>query len=431
MRLNNEALLLFLLPLLAACSTKSSTSETSCTAGSNGASLSTIGLPNGPSITAPSGPNVLPFTINTSNCATSGGYSGNTPCGSVTLCDPGNASDCQTISNILIDTGSYGLRIFSSVVNSGLLATLTPVTNAAGNPIAECVSYADNSADWGPVVNANVILGSEAAVKVPIQLIDPSYGQVTVCNGGSVDASPSVTGFNGVLGVGLFQQDCGETCAQKIANGIYYSCTNQICAYTNVSLANQVTNPASQEAVDNNGVIMALPSLPSLTAESVDGYLVLGIGTQSNNQPSGVTAFDASSSGAYAGNFDISCSGQDYPGSFIDSGSNGIFFNAPSLNIPNCGGWYCPTQDLSALIEITGTSGSPSAYAGFTIGNYNTFVTDYPSNAAFSAIAGSLGSSNTSDTTFDLGLPFFYGRNVYVGFENTSSSVGNGTYWAF
>jgi len=47
----------------------------------------------------------------------------NTPCTSVTVCIPGTQS-CQTIDNILVDTGSYGLRIFSQALTANLCTSL-------------------------------------------------------------------------------------------------------------------------------------------------------------------------------------------------------------------------------------------------------------------------------------------------------------------
>src|SRR5271170_3713170 len=40
---------------------------------------------------------------------------------SVTVCVPGSTTNCQTIDHIQVDTGSFGLRILSSVLNSTLI----------------------------------------------------------------------------------------------------------------------------------------------------------------------------------------------------------------------------------------------------------------------------------------------------------------------
>ncbi len=81
--------------------------------------------------------------------------------------------------------------------------------------------------------------------------------------------------------------------------------------------------------VDNNGVIVQLPSIPLGGSPSVNGSLILGIGTQSNNQPSGVTTFPANQSAEFTTTFN----GTSYRSSFIDSGSNGLFFPSTSLEI--------------------------------------------------------------------------------------------------
>src|SRR5256885_10929936 len=39
---------------------------------------------------------------------------------SVQICTPGSSSNCQTIDHVLVDTGSSGLRSFSSLANSSL-----------------------------------------------------------------------------------------------------------------------------------------------------------------------------------------------------------------------------------------------------------------------------------------------------------------------
>ena len=146
---------------------------------------------------------MLPITVNGSLCSAAFNATyPNKPCVSVTVCTPGT-STCQTINDILLDTGSYGLRIFNQV----LTVPLTQVTVPSGN-LANCVQYVDGSADWGPVQSADVVLGGEPAVTVPIQVINASFGTVPAACG-TPDASPAVAGFNGILGVGLFAEDCG------------------------------------------------------------------------------------------------------------------------------------------------------------------------------------------------------------------------------
>ena len=53
----------------------------------------------------------MTFSVDGSTCdmSNSSEYS-NEPCATVTICQPGTGN-CSTINNILIDTGSYGLRI--------------------------------------------------------------------------------------------------------------------------------------------------------------------------------------------------------------------------------------------------------------------------------------------------------------------------------
>jgi hypothetical protein len=352
--------------------------------------------------------------VNGSNCS-SNPYI-NEPCVSVTVCSPDNSA-CQTIKGILLDTGDIGLRLFKQV----LKVPLTPVTNGT-DTIAECVQYADGSLNWGPVETANVILGNEATVQpIPIQVIDSNFaaGQ-TVCQNPNRD--PGSSGFNGSLGVGFYLQDCGSACASSTGLGQYYSCGSG-CVETTVAVNNQVQNPVALLPHDNNGVVVELPSLPSSGAFSANGALVLGIGTQPNNTPSGVNTYDVDQFGDFTTLFN----GFHY-GGFIDSGSNGLFFtpSPPSL-LPIChSDWYCPSSTKTFTATNIGASGSPSGSVSFNIANFDSLLNS--SNNVSADIGGPVG---PTPDLFDWGLPFFFGRKVYIGVENRISGLGTGPYWAY
>jgi hypothetical protein len=343
----------------------------------------------------------------------------NEPCVSVTVCSPDNSA-CQTINGILLDTGDIGLRLFKSA----LKVSLTPVTDTNGD-IADCVPYADGSSNWGPVETASVILGNEPAVQVPIQVIDSTFGTVpTSC--ANVNQDPAGAGFNGSLGVGIYLQDCGLPCQSNPTNGQYYSCNGTNCNQAQVLVDNQVQNPVALLPHDNNGVIVELPSVPSTGALSANGALVLGISTQSNNQPTGVTAYDID---LQSGDFITAFDGSLY-GSFIDSGSNGLYFPSPSGGqLPTCSpnpplsDWFCPSSTKSLSATNFGAIGSPSGVVSFHIGNLISLLSS--PNSVFANIGG------PNPVEFDWGLPFFFGRKVYIGFETKTSSLGTGPYWAY
>jgi hypothetical protein len=357
------------------------------------------------------GNNVLPITVNGSLCSTNSYI--NKPCVSVTVCTPGT-STCQAVEDILLDTGSYGLRLFKQALN----VSLVQATGSSGS-LAECVQFGDGSSDWGPVQIGSVILGNEPAVQVPIQVIDSTFGALpAACR--NADQSPAAAGFNGILGVGPFAQDCGSTCSNSTGNGMYYACNGSTCSGTSVPLSSQVQNPVVLLPQDNNGVIVQLPSVPLGGIPSVNGSLALGIGTQSNNVPSGVTAYILDEYGEFVTTFN----NRSYS-SFTDTGSNGLFFPSSGL-LPNCrdySDWFCPSSTTSLSSTITGASGSPSGVVSFQINNFDSLVNS--SNNVFVDIGGNWVSG------FDWGLPFFLGRDIYVGFEGGSSSLGTGPYFAY
>ena len=169
-----------------------------------------------------------------------------------------------------------------------------------------------------------------------------------------------------------------------------------------------------------------LPSVPSSGSSSVAGVLVLGIGTQTNNNvPSGVTRYATDLVGEIITT--ITSSTTIYK-SIIDSGSNGLFFTPPSASqLPDCpspnAGWFCPSSAVSLSAINAGASGLPSGVVSFQIGNFNSLANS--SNMVFSNIGGN------APGLFDWGLPFYFGRDVYVGIDGKGSSLGSGPYWGY
>jgi len=352
---------------------------------------------------------------------------------SVTLCVPGT-TNCQTIDHVLVDTGSYGLRI----LKSGSAPLTLPLTQEG--TLAECAQF-ESFFTWGPVMMADVKMAGEVASNVPIQVIgdtDTGFGDIpTACQdsspGGAADTLQTL-GANGLLGVGSFIRDCPACVTSANNQGFYYSCpTASTCTQANVPLAQQVANPVAMFASDNNGVLIQLPAISSSGQATATGTMFFGIGTQSNNALGSATVFQLDE----YGDFTTVYNGQSYPGSFLDSGSNGIFFLTTALTgMPDCGGdntgFYCPAATTPFTTTTEGTTGTSETVA-FNAANANTLLSG--TNAAFNNLTGDQPTCFVNTTTtgpcFDWGLPFFFGRKVFTAIEGQPTPAGPGPYWAY
>jgi hypothetical protein len=297
-------------------------------------------------------------------------------------------------------------------------------------------------------------MGGETASKVPIQAISSSTtGIPSTCSNGSTDNqnTAALLGANGILGVGLEPTDCfyQGVSACDPSGGLasppypaYYTCSGSSCSPAFVSKTNQVANPVVLLSTDNNGVIVELPAV-SGSAATVSGSLIFGIGTESNNQLSSSATVLTQVCDAFTTVFD----GQTYgitnastcagPASFIDSGSNALFFpNAP--NLPTCptnspvgdiSGFYCPTSTESYTATNEGQTGT-SKQTSFSVANAETLFT---SSASSDAALPTLGGTNPTGYGFDWGLPFFYGVNVYTSIDGQTMPSGAppGPWWAY
>ena len=372
----------------------------------------------------PSGPNVAAVTVSSGPAGVS---AINTVYASVTVCLPGTAT-CQTIDNIQVDTGSYGLRLLSQALTLNL-----PVAQAmGGGALVECTEFVDGYS-WGPVALVDMRIAGETAASLPVQIIgDSRYPTApTNCSSTAPAAENTVTAFgaNGILGIGPFAQDCGTFCVGSIPSPIqYYSCTTSIaCQGVLVPLNAQVANPITLFAADSNGSILELPSVPETGAANVTGYLVFGVDTESNNMSGTPTVLPIGSSGYLTTMF----AGQALSQSFIDSGSNGDYFSDSSLTA-------CPTSggQSASFAQFYCPPGPVTLTAGFVLANNSTvnenlLVASAESISASDTAYPGLAGTNSNASSFDWGLPFFYGRRVANVIEGSSTSVGTGPYIAF
>jgi hypothetical protein len=373
--------------------------------------------------------NTVPIVIDAGPAAltNAGAIAANQLFVTITVCTPGSTTACKSIDHVQVDTGSTGLRLISSVLGT---AVPTPVIDAtSGRPLLECVQFADGYS-FGSVGALDVTIGPRTIPSLSTQVIgDPAAGNApSGCISGPAENTVAAFGSNGILGIGNFIQDCGPACANRAVAGFYYVCPASGgaagCTATAVAVARQITNPVSLLTADNNGVVVQLPAVAEPGTTLVNGSLLFGVGTQTDNALGSARVFQLSTSGTFTTTFN----GASITGSFIDSGSNAYFFASSIRVCPDATFFYCPvtsggaTTTVSQTATINGTNGV-NATITFNVANADTLFAS--SNTAFPSLGGPNGSLiNGTSGAFDFGLPFFFGRSVYVIIEgNTVAGV--------
>jgi hypothetical protein len=408
---------------LAACGGSSGSSDPSATAGS-------------------AAPNVVPVTVGPGPAAAGRGTF-NIPYTSVTVCYPGTTR-CASIDHVLVDTGSFGLRLFASALAAtSLKPPMMADPDDSANTLAECVPFVDGYI-WGPLTVLKLKLGGETADSIAVHVIDDNDTFMPPvppeCTGlTSSVALNSVRAFdaNGVLGIGLAAEDCGAICAQcdlaaggcDASNDFYYSCNTNSghCRAVPVAVSSQVSNPVVAFATDNNGVILELDAIAPTGAHSASGTLTFGIETQANNTLGNAVVLQADDRGFITAIFN----GRTLGSSFIDSGSNGLYFDDASL--PTCASnaaFYCPAATASRSAVLQGQQGTQSTVT-FQIADLNSISASHYAIDDVGGKAPTSGGVDALQDDFDFGLPFFYGRRVFTAIAGTSAGGNPGPFFAY
>lgn len=389
-------------------------------------------------------PNALPVALGSD---LSNGV--NRPMVSVKVCLPGSTSQCNTIGNIILDSGSTGLRIMKSALTLAFPNVPVPAQVSqnlpAGSLLAECYPFVTSNA-WGTVHAADLYLGGEPALaSATVHVMDSAFGNGPPLNAGTgVGSGCATNGFdlltmsnlraNGILGVLPMQYDNKPAGNLAPANEYWACAPGGSCTLLEGTVPGVppragkgtlqlVANPIFSLPSDNNGLIFQFPAIPDTGAVSAGGALLFGVGTAANNQmPSGTTllAFDPFARVTVSFNQQI----MGVPGAVpIDTGNPVTDFSATALAEPLCTlpGFQtllCPSAMKTfsiglGSIQSLSTNKLPSS---LLVGNAQSLLVN-TGNRLFSNLV--------NDSPFPaLGLPFFLGKTVYMGFPSATHPYG-------
>jgi hypothetical protein len=352
---------------------------------------------------------------------------------SLVICNPGTTT-CQTLDGILVDTGSYGLRILQSEIPLLKLRTYADVN---GNTLENCALQPDGSYLWGPVSAADVYLaGDEVASGANVQVISSSNEPVPDgCANGSTQSknTPELLGANGILGIGPEPTDCTlsgvnycDGSNQAAIDNKYYACLNGGCPLDAspvvVPATQQVTNPVIL-FTDNNGVSLQLPAVSGPTA-SVIGTMTFGV-----NLVGHATVYTLDADDHFATVFN----GQTITDSFLDSGASALLFPDTLALCKINSTLFCPPSELNLTATIKGATQGESAI-NFSVGNADDLFSSNSNDSVFDDLAGpTLCTGGTGSCVFRWGLPFFYGRTVFTVIDKQAAPANTPKppWWAF
>jgi hypothetical protein len=365
----------------------------------------------------------------------------------VTVCvpggDPANPADCQSIDHIQVDTGSVGLRVLASQVKR---LALPPLALSPTQALWECYPFVIGGL-WGATAGADVRLGRQTAAAVPVQLIEddasaqlqatPDCYQAADQN---ILGSALALGANGILGIGSTTLDCGQNCLLGNYNNSfvqYYRCppaasSSAACSPAAVPANLQMFNPvAALPAPYNNGVVLKMPAIPDsqpVGAATAGGELIFGIDTVGGPDVHSNNLMPATATKVYLGVDPVNLpdaylnvstritggltAGLRFASSYLDTGTNGLFFNDGSVPLCAAGNaWYCPpgARNASAVLSDGDQPAQDPVFVAFQVGNAEALFSTQ--NTAF---ANAAGAAPPGSTTFAWGMPFFYGRQVYL-----------------
>jgi Protein of unknown function (DUF3443) len=321
---------------------------------------------------------------------------------SLTVCEP-DTPRCATIDDVMVDTGSTGLRLEASAVPSWL--RLPAFVGSAGKPLAECLHFLHDDA-WGPLRRADLRMGGLLAADLPIQVIaDDGQARPAACPTSTVRPTS-----NGTLGIGPNLLDCQGSCEQSASRpGVFVQDGGTWSpVHGPVAPASRLPNPVARFRRHGNGVVIELPMPPKGGSDELVGRLTFGVGTAPNNQLGAAHIIRVDQRGFVTTLY----GGATFPTSTIDSGTETDILTDAAL--PRCEGmpWaFCVEPERQLRATIVGADGAQVTVT-FKVGDYRR-----ARNRSIGAWDGYAEAAEASQPTFVWGAPFFLGQRVSVIFD--------------
>lgn len=408
------------------------------------------GIPSQPVVLAVTSPGLSSANALSVSLGTDLNNGINRPMVSLKLCVPGSAVQCTTVSNVILDSGSTGLRLLKAAVPVPLPAVPVPAQASrnlpAGSVLAECYPFVTSNA-WGTVNAADVYLAGEPALSgAAVHLLDGAFaGGPPVDGSTGLGSSCATNGFdlltmtnlsaNGILGVLPMQYD-NKPAGNLIPANEYWACAAGggsctlleglvpgMTATVAKGTLRLVANPVFGLPADNNGLVFDFPGVPAAGAVAAEGRLLFGIGTAANNHlPSSaaVLAYDPFARVTVVYNQAIVGTPSSVP---LDTGNPVTDFSASVLGEPLCTTpglqhLLCPAALRTFSVGLGSTQSLSTAKLTPTlaVGNATALLTN-TSNRLFDSLVAHAG-------TPSLGLPFFMGKTIYMGFPSSAHPYG-------
>ena len=333
----------------------------------------------------------------------------------VTVCNA--KQQCRTVPNVLVDTGSTGLRLYRGALG-GL--SLDEVTILGDRPLGKWSHFGSGDL-WGRVHWAQVRIGGvETTEAIPIELFDvPSPGEILPAGYGSVDlrAQPDGIPGNGILGISpRHHSRTGYFAFDRARSTTLSGRWDRVLVAESVQVVNPIVHfPPPYD----NGSVIRLPEVDWREGQdSAQGWLGFGIGLPTEVLfPHGrrVIALELDADGRFPAEL-----GAHRVDLMLDSGTNSMRLALEPFGFARHGcfkDYYDPAALTPIDLSVLSASHEIELARPLVVGPAGNLRKTALGYGVLPMLAAGPELPDGQEPRSMLGLPFFYGRTVATGLQ--------------